>query len=106
MTGPAVTVKAPVTTPELMINVVVVGLPALRATIDEGGNASRPLLLLSVSVVPPAGAGWLSVTVQLLDALWLRLVGLQLTLDTDTGGTRLIVATCERLPSVAVTIAL
>jgi hypothetical protein len=78
----------------------------LRGTIDEVGNVSRLLLLLSVSVDPPAGAGWLSVTVQLAVALWLRLVGLQITLDTDTGATRLIVAAFELLPRVAVTIAL
>ena len=47
------------------------------------------------TAVPPLGAGLESVTVQLLDALDPRLVGLQTNEDTSTGATRLIVAGAE-----------
>ena len=74
--------------------------------VTDAGTVSKPLLLPSVTVEPPAGAACVSVTVQLLVALCPRLVGLQTTLDTSTGATRLIVAVCELLPKVAVTVAL
>jgi hypothetical protein len=44
--------------------------------------------------------------VQVLTALWLRLTGLHARVDTNTGASRLIVAVCELLPRVAVTVAL
>jgi hypothetical protein len=66
------------------------------------------LLLASVTFEPPAGAAWESVTVQVLTALWPRLVGLQATPDTSTGAVakRLMAAVWELVPSVAVTVAL
>jgi hypothetical protein len=54
---------------------------------------------------PPAGAGWASVTVQVLVAPWPRLVGLQTTPETRPGASRLIVAFCELVPTVAVIVA-
>jgi hypothetical protein len=59
-----------------------------------------------VTVDPPRGAIWVSATVQVLTALWPRLAGLQATPETRTGASKLMVAVCELLPSVAVTFAL
>lgn len=75
-------------------------------TVTDAGTVSRALLLPSVTVVPPAGVVWERVTVQLLTALWPRLVGLQPSVDTSTGVSRFIVAVLELLPRVAVTVAL
>ena len=75
-------------------------------TVTEAGTVSRALLLPSVTPEPPAGAFAERVTVQVLTALWPRLVGLHATPETSTGANRLIVAVCELLPSVAVTVAL
>jgi hypothetical protein len=85
------------------LNVVVV---APAATITDAGTVSEALLLASVTLEPPAGEIWVSVTVQVLTALCPRLVGLQATPETRTGASRLIVAVCELLPRVAVTVAL
>jgi len=65
---------------------------APAATVTDAGTASEVLLLASVTLEPPAGAVWVSVTVQALTAVWPRVVGLQATLETRTGGARLIVA--------------
>ena len=75
-------------------------------TVTDAGTVSNPLLLPSVTLDPPAGATCVRVTVQLLTALCARLVGLQDTPETRTGACRLMVAVCELLPSVAVTVAL
>ena len=83
-----------------------VALAAPPATVTEAGTVSDVLLLLSVTLDPPAGAVCDSVTLQVLTALWPRLAGLQATPETRTGATRLMVAVCELLPSVAVTVAL
>ena len=78
------------------------------ATVTDGGTVSKVLLLARVTLDPPAGAVWLSVTVHVLRALCPRLVGLQATVETSTGAgaSRLIVAVWELLPRVAVTTAL
>ena len=83
-----------------------VAVAAPAATVTEAGTVSEALLLLSVIPDPPAGAVCDSVTVQVLTALWPRLAGLQVTPEIRTGATRLMVAVCELLPSVAVTVAL
>jgi hypothetical protein len=44
--------------------------------------------------------------VQVLTALWLRLVGLHATPKTSTDGIKLMAVLCELLPKVAVTVAL
>jgi hypothetical protein len=64
------------------------------ATVTDAGTVSRVLLLASVALEPPVGAVWVSVTVHVLIALWLRLVGLQVTPETrtDPGANRLMVA--------------
>ena len=83
-----------------------VAVVAPAATVTEAGTVSEALLLASVTAEPPAGAVCDSVTLQVLTALWPRLAGLQATPETRTGATRLMVAVCELLPSVAVTVAL
>jgi hypothetical protein len=83
-----------------------VAVVAPAVTVTDVGAVSEALLLASVTVDPPRGAIWVSVTVQVLTALWPRLAGLQATADTRTGASRLMVAGCELLPRDAVTVAL
>ena len=83
-----------------------VAVVAPAATLTEAGTVSELLLLASVTLALPVGAIWVSVTVHVLTALGPRLVGLHATLETRTGAKRLIVAVCELLPKVAVTVAL
>ena len=85
------------------LNVAVVA-PAV--TVTDAGTVSTALLLASVTLDPPATAAWVSVTVQVLTALWPRLVGLQATPEISIGAVRLMGAVCELLPRVAVTVAL
>ena len=85
------------------LNVAVV---APADTVTDAGTVSEALLLASVTLDPPAGAVWVSVTVHVLTALCPRLVGLQARVETSTGASKPIVAVCELLPSVAVTVAL
>ena len=61
-------------------------------TVTDAGTVSNPLLLPSVTVVPPVGAAEEMVTVHALTALCPRLVGLQDTLETRIGACRLMVA--------------
>jgi hypothetical protein len=70
------------------LNVAVVA-PAV--TVTDAGTISTALLLASVTLDPPAGAAWVSVTVQMLTALCARLVGLQARPETSTGASRLTV---------------
>ena len=83
---------------------VVVAAPAV--TVTDAGTVSEALLLASVTLDPPVGADWVSVTVHVLTALCPRLVGLQAMPDTSTEATRLIVAVCELPPRVAITVTL
>ena len=77
---------------------------AAAATVTDAGTVSVALVFVSATVLPPAGAAWFSVTVQLLAPLGPRLVGLHASAVTTIGATRLMV-TCELFPSVAVTVA-
>jgi hypothetical protein len=63
----------------------------------EAGTVSAGLLLESVTEAPPAGAALVSVTVQVEEEFWLRLVGLHAREESSTGATRLIVAFAELL---------
>ena len=85
------------------LNVAVV---APAATLTEAGTVRDALLLASITLDPPAGAVWVSVTVHVLTAPCPRLVGVQATPETRTDANRLMVAVFEPLPRVAVTVAL
>ncbi len=79
---------------------------APEATVIEAGTVSKVLLLLRVTLEPPAGAFSVSVTVQELTALCPRLLGVHATPETCNGASRLMVAVWELLPSVAVIVPL
>ena len=83
-----------------------VAVVAPAVTVTDGGTVSDALLLATVTLDPPAGADWVNVTVHVLTALCPRLVGLHAKPETSTGASRLIVAVCELLLRVAVTVAL
>src|SRR5580658_10739052 len=76
----------------------------LAGTVTDAGTVSDALLLESPTALPPDGAAWLSVTVQVLAAPEFTLVGVQASAETSVGATRLKVALCEELPKVAVTV--
>jgi hypothetical protein len=94
----------------LLETVVVVALKeavvAPDATVIDAGTVKAALLSEIAIVPPPVGAALLSVTVQVLEALGPRVVGLQLSDDTSTDADRVIVAVAELPLYVAVTIAL
>jgi hypothetical protein len=79
---------------------------AEAATVTEAGVVSRVLLSERVTTVPPLGAAALNLTVQVLEALEARLVGLQVRLESTTEDVCSAMATeAELLPRVAVTVA-
>jgi len=82
-----------------------VAVLAPTGTVTEAGTVSETLLLAKVTLEPPVGAAWVRVTVQVPTALGPRLAGLQATLETRTGASRLIVAVFELLPRVEVMVA-
>jgi len=70
---------------------------AATATVTDAGTVSVALVLVRVTVAPPVGAVWDSVTVQVLEALGPRLVGLQTSEETCTDVTRVMIALAELL---------
>jgi hypothetical protein len=80
---------------------VKVAAMAPGATNTEVGTESKGLLLAIAVSEPPAGAVCVSVTVQVLRALWPRLDGLHETAETRTGAARLIVTLRELPPKDA-----
>ena len=83
-----------------------VAVVAPAATVTDAGTVSEALLLARITLDPPVGAVWVSVTVQTLVALCPRLVGLQATPETRTGASRLMAAVFELVLRVEVTVAL
>jgi hypothetical protein len=67
------------------------------ATVTDVGTVSVELVLVRVTVAPPVGAVWVRVTVQVLEELGPRLVGLQVSEETRTGAARVMVALAELL---------
>ena len=67
---------------------------AAAATVSDAGTVSVALVLVRLTVAPPVGAACVRVTVQVLEELGPRLVGLQTREETSTA-TRLIVALAE-----------
>ena len=82
-----------------MVVVLALKLAAVAAcaTATDAGTVRVALVFVRVTVAPPTGAGWVRVTVQVLEALGPRLVGLQTSEETSTGASRLIVALAELL---------
>ena len=74
------------------------------ATITDVGTVNVALVFVSATVLPPVGAAWFSVTVQLLAPLGPRAVGSHASPVTTVGASRLMVI-CALLPNVAVTVA-
>ena len=68
----------------------------VAATVTDAGMVSVALVLVRVMAAPPVGAALVSVTVQLLEALGPRLVGLQASEETSTAA-MLMVALAELL---------
>jgi len=75
------------------------------ATVTAVGTVSAVALLESATLAPPLSAAWLSMTVQVAEALDPRLVGLQLSEETCTGAIRLTLAVAEVPLYVAVSVA-
>jgi len=81
--------------------VVVVALKvvevAAAATVTDVGTVRVELVFVRATLAPPVRAGWVRVTVQVLEAFGPRLVGLQASEETRTGATRLTVVLAELL---------
>ncbi len=75
------------------------------ATVTEAGTESRVLLSESVTRAPPVGAARLSVTVQVLEVLEVRVVGVQVSAVGSVGAMRPTEAFSELPGSVAVPLA-
>lgn len=74
--------------------------------IVDAGTGRKLLLLASETVVPPAGAAWLNVTVQVVLAPAATVVGLHAREERVTAVVRLMVAVWETPFSVAVSVTL
>ena len=68
---------------------------APAATVTDGGTVSEGLLLATARLRPPAGAAWVRLTVQVLEALGPTLDGLQTSDETSAGATRLTIALAD-----------
>jgi hypothetical protein len=66
-------------------------------TVTDAGTVRLELLLIRVTAAPPVGAAWVRVTVQAVEELGPRLVGLQATVETSTDVIKLMVAFAELL---------
>ena len=67
---------------------------AAAATVTDAGTVSIALLFDTLTIAPPVGAALLRLTVQVLEALGPRLLGLQASAEMSTGAT-------EMLPPIA-----
>jgi len=70
---------------------------AAAATVTEAGTVRVALEFARVTPAPPVGAGWVRVTVQVLEEFAPMPVGLQASDETSTGATRLTVVLAELL---------
>ena len=91
MNAVAVAVKLPVGEPD--------------ATVTEPGAVSALLLLARVTLVPPAGAAWLRVTVQAVVKPGPTVAGVQVNELRVRVGVNVRTAACEIPPKLAVTVA-
>src|ERR1017187_9473365 len=76
------------------------------ATLTEVGTVSRELLSERATALPPVGAAWFKVAVQVVAAPELTLVGLQVSAVTSMGATRVRLVDCAEAFKAAVTVAL
>jgi len=85
----------------LLLTVPVVTLKvaevAAAATVTDDGTVRVELLFERLTLAPPLGAGWVRVTVQVLDEFDPRLVGLHDTAETKTAADKLTVVLAELL---------
>jgi len=70
---------------------------APAATVTDPGTLRVALVSVRVTAAPPVGAAWVRVTVQVLEVLGPRLVGVQASEETSTDAARLMVALAELL---------
>jgi hypothetical protein len=94
--------KAAVTVADWLLETAVVlalkvAVVAAANTVTDAGTLRVALVLVIVTLAPPAGAALVRVTVQVVDALAPRLVGLQASEDTRVEAARLTVALAELL---------
>ena len=86
---------------ELLLTAAVVTMKstdvAAAGTVTDGATVSVVLEFERVTVAPPAGAGWVTVTVQVLEALAPMLEGVQVIDETSMGATRLTAVLAEPL---------
>ena len=68
---------------------------AAAGTVTDAGTVSAALEFESVTLAPPAGAGWIRVTVQVLEELAPMLVGLHVSAETSTDAVKLTVVLAE-----------
>jgi hypothetical protein len=84
---------------ELLPTVAVVRLKlavvAAAVTVTEAGVLRTALLSDRVTLAPPLGAGWVRVTVQVLEEFCPMLVGLQVSDATPVGGVKLMLVLAE-----------
>ena len=84
----------------LMVVVVALNVAVVlfAATLIDAGTVSVELVLVSGTLTPPVGAGWVRVTVQVVEEFGPRLAGLQASEDISmTDVTRLTEAVAEVL---------
>jgi hypothetical protein len=79
---------------------------AAAATVIDVGTVSVALVSVRVTAAPPVGAAWVKVTMQELEELGPRLVGLQTSDETSTDAVRLTVALADVPLYAAVMVAL
>ena len=70
---------------------------AAAATVTDAGTVSVELVFVSVTLAPPAGAGWVNATVHVEVELGPRFAGLHASDETRTGASKLTVAFAELL---------
>jgi hypothetical protein len=70
---------------------------AAAGTVTDAGTVRAASVLVRVTAAPAAGETWFRVTVQVLEELGPRLVGLQTSEETSTVGARVMVALAELL---------
>jgi hypothetical protein len=76
------------------------------ATVTEAGTVITELLSDTDTVLPPEGAGWFKVTVQVLERAAVIVLGLHVSADTSVGATRFKTVVWEAPFNVAVTLTL